>query len=577
MATYYLRTGGVAGSDDLDLPALATKTFSQWRVGGPNGGEASGPPGAGDAVLSANAVSVPGLMGTLSVDTWTVQGNGTFGLSGINFINGVLTIGTIVIAGIQNLGFAAEWSYNPYNPGDPDAQSPFAVLKVTQTPIATSIGQGSIENATTIGANYKATMAPFAVEAAAGGVINASTIAIDGADHLISIVQGGMLNVSDAFNDYQSLTVSQAGTATINGTMDPAADSKTGPWTNTITVTDARSVFTANATLMVGGGSAETGIRGTFTVQNGATANLNRDVTVGDKTLDVGIVSVTGKGSTLKIDGDLTLGNEGLGTMSLTNGAGLTVFGNVEEGAKAGAVLGSGATAINGAGVTADIHGDWKIGVAAARNDTIGGGAAVSVDGELNLGEKEGGQGNLTVTGANTSLVISAGNAEVTIGGAGTGVFRLDQGTSFDAGASDVTVADEAGDGGQSQLDIDGAEMTAGNLTIGGGGDGNLTMENGAVLTVLADLSLGDEDGSNYSAEIQQSFLSVAGDLTVGGAGTPGSGLPVSGANDPNALTGGNLLLNAAAVTAAASLWVMKTVAMACWSPTCPTSAAPGT
>ena len=412
MATYYLRTAGVTGSDDLDIPAQATKAFSQWRLGGISGTFASGPPGGGDDVVGPTNVSVPGMMGHLSVQTWTVPGSGQGTVrAGDSFINGILTIGTIVIQGSQNLGVVPSFSFNPFDPGDPDAQSSFAILNVTETPIGVAESVGSIENAETIGAKYTANMNKYAVEVLSGAVINAATIATSGADHLNVLVQGGTLNVSDKLNDYQTVLITQAGTATINGEMDPAADSKTGPWTNTITVTGAGSRFVVNSEFTVGGGSAPTGTQGTLIIQAGATGELNRDVAVGDHVTDNGQITVTGKGSTLRVIGDLTAGNEGQGNLTVAAGGALTVNGDLKEGAKTGSVLGSGATTITGADTTMTIHGGWQIGVKTARADTVGNGATVNIDGELQLGVEEGGDGSLDVSGATTSLIISAANA----------------------------------------------------------------------------------------------------------------------------------------------------------------------
>jgi len=559
MTTYYLETGGVAGSDDLDVPAQATKTFSQWGLGGYGGTAASAPPGPGSNIISMAPVSVPGLMGTLNVGTWTVQGNGGGGLGSVgdDFINGTLTIGTIIPAGTQNYGFIVTFSYNPYNPSDPDAQSPTATLNVTQTPDALASGAGSIINAETVGAGYSAAIGTATIIAANGAVINADTVATSGATHLVAIVTAGTLTVQDEFNDWASLTVSQAGTVIMNGSMDPAADTKTGPWNNTITVTGQQSSFVSNYdTFTVGGGSAQTGIRGTFSVLQGATAELNGDLTVGNASLDVGMITVSNDGSSLRVNGDVNLGNKGEGDLTVSAGASFVVYGAVKEAVETGAPLTTGGDLFTGTDTDIDIHGEWQIGVEAARTDTISMSAQVVVDGALTLGVEAGGQGTLNVQGQDTTLTEAAANEEVVIGQGGTGILRISQGAEVDFGASEITVGDESEGSQNSQnlLDINAASMTAGSLTIGGGGSGNLTMEDGADLTVLADLTLGDESGSKYNANIQQSSLSIAGELVVGSEGTTGSGLPAAnGANNAAGTqppAGGNMLLNGSEVDA---------------------------
>ncbi len=574
MSGYYLRTGGVDGSDDLDLPEAPsnTKTFTQWRLGSFDGDVAPGPPGGGSDVFTQNEVSVPGLMGSLSVNTWTVQGSGDLQafqndgeISGVTFINGTLTINTIVIQGNLNAGIGAFYSTNPFNPGDPDAQSAFAIINATNAPIATAEGTGSIENIENLGTNYLASEAPYTIADYFGAIVNAQTVATTGADHIVAQVIGGTLTIGEKFNDWASLLVSQAGTVIMNGSMDPAADTRSGPYNNTITVTDANSSLISNdATFTIGGGKASSGIKGSFSVLNGATAELNSDVVVGQHDLDVGTINVTGKQSTLTVNGDFDVGEAGEGNLVVSGTASLIVHGDVKEAVKAGSLHGSGSDLFNDAGVTAAIDGNWEIGVAGTRADTINGGANVTVSGDLTLGSKTGGQGTLNVAGENSTLTMTGGNAEVTIGEAGIGVLRVSQGALFDAGASDVTVGEEAGGGGggdggdnsnpaQNLLDINAASAVVGNLTIGGGGSGNLSMENGGDLEVLADLTLGDESGSKYTAEIQLSTLNVAGELVVGNEGGPGSGLPVANENNDDgtpALTGGNLLLNASRATA---------------------------
>jgi T5SS/PEP-CTERM-associated repeat protein len=342
----------------------------------------------------------------------------------------------------------------------------------------------------------------------------AATIGVieDGAtDGLVTVDSMGTWIVTD------DLTIGGAGT----GELDINGENGTGGTVNVqgdnlVIGADETGIGTLaldgqGATLTFGGdmvvGKEGTG---TFSISDSAQYVADGDITAGSEDGGEGTIEIDGDNSTLQATNGLTLGDSGTGNLTIENGGSLIVEGDVEEGV---AESGDGTDEIGDAGVTADLHGDWTIGVAGTHDDTIDGGIQVNVDGDLTLGEDATGDGTLTVTDEDTTLTTGG---DVKVGGQGTGTFNIEDQALVDASASEVTAGDEeTGDG---TIDIEGgAELDANALTIGGSGTGDVTVDSDSTITVSNDITIGDQDDSDGTFEADGTVTTSG--LTVGSGG----------------------------------------------------------
>ena len=232
---------------------------------------------------------------------------------------------------------------------------------------------------------------------------------------------------------------------------------------------------TGSGTVTVSGGSWQAG--GTLMIGNAGTGTLNIQqagtVTSGDATLgaalgSIGTVSVTGAGSHWTINGNLTVGSGGNGSMTISNGGHVS---NID--ATIGDLASSNSSvSVSGLGSRWTNSGDLTVGGTGTGSLNISGGAVVTnVNGTI--GDKKGSNGSVTVIGLGSSWQNSG---ILTVGGDGGASLTIDTGS---------VTAGGAGIGSNfSPVHVDvtnhGSLTILGDVSIGGAGPTDVTIENGA-------------------------------------------------------------------------------------------------
>jgi fibronectin-binding autotransporter adhesin len=353
-----------------------------------------------------------------------------------------------------------------------------------------------------------------------------------------------------------------------------------------VTVDDGSIDLTSSATLDVSEFVTELDTS-TITVESGSTLDAGGDIAIGltgDGEMDIesggsvttdnffqiggtqgatGTVYIDGSTSSLDADSVITVGASGDGTMTLTNDATATTAVGIEVGwslSSSPNVPGSGTLTIESGSTAA---GEWAAVAAVATGATgdvtvEGAGSTLSLTQNLQVGET--GVGTLTVESGGALDLSNSDSSLTTIdigtGSDGTGTITLSD-TDLSVGGGGLI----AGDAGDGSLDVEdtadvsvttdssvswsvvvgsqgGSEGTllvddsyfdaSGGMSVGNGGDGTLTVQDGATLLLSSDstgLDVGTQDGGSGIVDVTgtDSSLSTTGDdgpgLIVGDAG----------------------------------------------------------
>jgi T5SS/PEP-CTERM-associated repeat protein len=350
------------------------------------------------------------------------------------------------------------------------------------------------------------------------------TLNIDGAGTQATL---GDVTVGDSGTGMLSIT----GGATVN-TGDITVGSESDD-DNSILIDGANTQVTAAGDMTVGdqgvgnvevSNGATLGVN-TLTVGNGDTGNGELDVYTGgnvttqDNTTvaaeedSQGEINVDGTNSILTVQGDLTIGGGGTGSLNVSGNATVTnqnaTVGDDET--SMGTVL------IFDAAATWHTYGDLTIGEDGIGEVTVEDGATLQVDGDLTIGHNEGSEGTLTIDG--TATTFTFGGGDVTIGSSGTGTMTVQNAAFVDLSGNDITLGDtETGDGLLTVTDPS-STLNTGDLTVAGSGTGSLTVQNAGTLS-SGSVTIGDMEDSTGTATVTDSGSTwTASDLTVGGGG----------------------------------------------------------
>ncbi len=268
--------------------------------------------------------------------------------------------------------------------------------------------------------------------------------------------------------------------------------------------------------LKVADGDGGTGM---LIIETGGNVTASDDSTIAGGEDSTGEIDVDGTSSKLKIQGDLTIGGSGDGTLAITDNA--TVL--IQAGTVGDEDGSNGTVTIDGTGSILHASQDFTIGKTGAGDVTVSNGGTLQVDGDLTIGKEAGSDGSLTIDGANSTFTYSGGDISVGASGSGAltvqnGAFVSLEGTSVNVGDADD---DTNGDPGSGTLTVTGADSTliTGDLSVGSKGDGDLFVENGGTLST-GDGTVGDEEDSDGIATITGAGSSwTATGMTVGGMG----------------------------------------------------------
>ena len=342
-----------------------------------------------------------------------------------------------------------------------------------------------------------------------GTVTSNGTFSMGGAGEgngSVSLVSGGTL--SGKTNMYIGNFSGGSGTITVG---QPSAMSA--------------GTLTAGGVLNVGeGGVGEVDVyNGTVTCNGKATNNL----VLGDTSTGVGTVNLTGSNASISA-GSVVVGNAGIGTMSIQSGAQATFTGALIVAAAAGSSQSSTVT-ISGAGTTAMIGGNLIVGGQSTGSLTLTKSAQLNVKGSMiDLGQSSGSNGTLTLDGAGTApTLLTADNTDVIVGDAGTGELEIANAAMLTVN-DEMTVGNQAGSKGIVTVGSSAQQsstLTVKNtLIVGEAGPGELNINNGSVMadSINPSLIIGDQAHTGNGAVVVSGTMAklTAAGMEIGSSGT---------------------------------------------------------
>ena len=442
----------------------------------------------GGAVSNANAIlgAHDGSAGTATVEgagsTWTSSLSLVVGLGGSGALTvsdggavsndvGVIASGALSTSTVTVTDAGSTWTNN----GDLTVGgSGVGTLNITNG--------GKVSNSAAIlGAVPFSSSGTAVVDGAGSTWTNASTLYVgDFGVGVLTISNGGAVSNANAILGAHD---GSAGTATVDG---------------------AGSTWASSLSLVVGLGGS-----GALTVADGGAVSNDVGV-IASGALSTSTVTVTDAGSTWTNNGDLTVGASGVGTLNIING------GKVSNSA---AILGavpfssSGTVLVDGAGSTWISSAQLSVGDEGAGALTISDGGMVSSNvGYVGLGS--GSNGSVIVTGAGSTWMSGIA---LDVGFNGIGTLMIAAGGTVTANYGDIGIF--AGSMGTVTVDGAGSALTfADDLVLGSSaGVGVLNIQNGGTVA-NQDGTLGSQPGSTGTAHVAGagSTWTNAGDLVVG-------------------------------------------------------------
>ena len=288
-----------------------------------------------------------------------------------------------------------------------------------------------------------------------------------------------------------------------------------------------------------------------LTIQAGSILAASGNGSIGSGKGSTGAVFVSGANSLWSTNGDLTVGDQGTGNLTLSQGGNVTDGGLLNVGASDGAL---GTILITDPNSTLNSPNGMIVGNAGTGNLTVANGGRVNSwtftlgnsggdTGPLSGGGPPGGVGTALVTGTNSTLSLTnsiqvgflgAGNLTVANGGNVTSTGNLGIG---------VNGLDNTSNGSVQVTDAHSLLNVAFDITVGAFyGTGNLTVTNGGNATSGGNLTIGSQGTGTVLVSDPNSTLSLAGNIAVGRSfGGTGNSLTV--ANGGQVTSNGSLAL----------------------------------
>lgn len=249
---------------------------------------------------------------------------------------------------------------------------------------------------------------------------------------------------------------------------------------------------------------------GTLVVEDSASLefdelNLGRDVVSSD-----GQCSITNGGHAE--GGLIRLGWRGVGSLSIETGGTLQTLGG-HVGLSAGS---SGLVVLRGAASSASASSFLNVGDEGLATVDISEGAVLSVTGWMSLGVQVLGDGAVTVSDSGSHLGVDV----LSVGRWGSGALHVSEEASFSFDSL-VLGRDTLSSRGETNI-AQGGSGIGNSVTVGWEGAGTLTVETGGRLDVLEDAWIGKVAGSNGSIVVRDSgsALDISHWLHVGRSGT---------------------------------------------------------
>jgi T5SS/PEP-CTERM-associated repeat protein len=470
---------------------------NNWDDTTDNQNPATAAPGAGDdaTIASATTIAGPGSADNLYVNPDPNNGAGTTQFNGnINAVNAYITTNLLITGTLSTSTF------------------------VSIAGLQTTLQSGAQLNAT-------------------GPSGTVAALQIDGYGTLDD--KGGTLSVSNGgaivgYATWGALTIEGGGTATFTQSDSNNAALTVGFQAGSygqVTVTGAGS----NLTTAVSGINLGYDGSSNFYVLAGATV-VAQGIYIGDQSDGSGYLQVAGSGSTFTVNiGVFDIGYSGDGSAEVDSGGTIS-----DQDAINGMVIASqdGSTGdldVAGQNASVTVAGELIVGDGGLGTLEIDNGATVTagsldVAAQSTSGDTSGDPSRITVDGANSALMVSGA---ATVGDGGYGVAQLTNGAAMSANSLDIAAQASSGsasDVAWSFVSLSGAKtnLTVTNgTTVGDGGLGALTLMDAAT-ALLGSLDIAAQQSSGSPADNTPSYVSVSGagtslsvtnDITAGDAG----------------------------------------------------------
>ena len=222
---------------------------------------------------------------------------------------------------------------------------------------------------------------------------------------------------------------------------------------------------------------------GQIVVSSNGSLVSQSDATLGVSSSSMGSATVSGLNTTWSNAGDLIVGQEGVGFISAVAGAQIITMQDSMFGAQGGSV---GIGTLSGTQSVWNAEGQFIVGNAGQGSFTVSGDASFFGTGPMVIGGTPDGVGEIAVIGAGSLLHV---NNAWTIGDAGVGSVLLAQGASS-RGNSLVTIGAMPGSVGNFVVIGPETDRIAGDIEVGGLGDGSLLVAGGASVLTAGDITI---------------------------------------------------------------------------------------
>lgn len=380
--------------------------------------------------------------------------------SNATLISGATASSNSVTVGLNNIGMLTIANSGILNSGQG-----LVGRQAGSTGTATVTGAGAIWNAQGVAVGFDGTgtlsilnggavMSAAGYSVALGNSLGSSgVVTVDGTGSTLS---GASFVVGDAGNG--TLTVSNGGTVLTNQFGSTIGKSAGSIGNATITGAGSSWAHTGTSGFWVGQDGT-----GTLTIANGGKVSVATDAVLGYQADGVGTVTVTGAGSIWSA-ASITVGRLGTGTLNILNGAAVSSTPSpLTLGEQASGV---GAVTVDGAGSTLTVA-NMTVGNDGAGTLTVSNGAAVTATSFVNyIGQNAGSVGTATITGPGSRLLVQ--NNGLIVGGAGNGTLTIADGAVVST-SGNLILASQAGSVGTLNIGagVGAAAVAPGTLDVG--------------------------------------------------------------------------------------------------------------
>ncbi len=240
--------------------------------------------------------------------------------------------------------------------------------------------------------------------------------------------------------------------------------------------------------------------KGTLNIENGGLVTPD-EVFIGTETGSVGLVTVTGVGSSLLSNDDLGVGGFGTGTLQVEAGGTVSVdLAFIGGGA-------SGTVNVTGTGSNLNVSNGGILGFSNVGELNISNGGVTNFGGDLRLGQSATGDGRLIVDGTDSTYLGSG--TQVTVGEEGAGTMTVRNGGEL--AVDSIFVGNVAGSSGTLNVDGTGSVVTtAQGVTVASSGNAVVNVTNGGLMAFS-----GPEPGFGIAEN-----TGSTGSVTIDGAGS---------------------------------------------------------